>query len=529
AAAQGEHQAELALSGWYLTGAEGILAQSDTEAYLWARKAAQAEPPGGKALFAMGYFSEMGIGCPASVEEARRWYGRAAAYKFPKALERLEELKKSGKSRVAPVNGKLARKDQKRDEAECAVIWHRVWTALFGVFSMLLHQGAAQLCGENVRHLLPLLQMTWNPQEKMSLSRILPLMTLGEASLPQDRLFAMFGLAERHGHRYLPPDYTLSVRDVSLIYTRAFIATDKRLAILSHVHPISGLDRLPTWALKLERTHLLKDSAEVVANQELLTESHQYNVTIQLASVVESAIRTATIVSTHIVEGTRTWSGLVDKIEQYCAIHLALPFRYPRAGERTVRALMRVLCRDESFFCSDAGPRSSGRWVERRRLHVAYMQHVTSASSESDQSAAGAVPGFLGEEELAEHVVGFGRTDERRATTVNIPEFPYNVIGRYLMQEMTECVKMSTRGMNLFVTAGGLLGIAARPCRVRDEVWLLSGANLPFVLRPQLNLRSKATPVTHQLIGDLFVRGVMHGEAMAGHQTRVSVYGAEGR
>ncbi|TKA78468.1 hypothetical protein B0A55_04958 [Friedmanniomyces simplex] len=122
AAAQGEHQAELALSGWYLTGAEGILAQSDTEAYLWARKAAQAEPPGGKALFAMGYFSEMGIGCPASVEEARRWYGRAAAYKFPNALERLEELKKSGKSRVAPVNGKLARKDQKRDEAECGIM-----------------------------------------------------------------------------------------------------------------------------------------------------------------------------------------------------------------------------------------------------------------------------------------------------------------------------------------------------------------------------------------------------------------------
>lgn len=44
------------------------------------------------------------------------------AYKFPKALERLEELKKSGKSRAAPVNGKLARKDQKRDEAECAVM-----------------------------------------------------------------------------------------------------------------------------------------------------------------------------------------------------------------------------------------------------------------------------------------------------------------------------------------------------------------------------------------------------------------------
>ena len=78
AAAQEEHQAELALSGWYLTGSQGILEQSDTEAYLWARKAVCAEPPLPKALFAMGYFTEVGIGCPRSLEEAKRWYGRAA-------------------------------------------------------------------------------------------------------------------------------------------------------------------------------------------------------------------------------------------------------------------------------------------------------------------------------------------------------------------------------------------------------------------------------------------------------------------
>ncbi|KAJ3066165.1 hypothetical protein HDU99_003927, partial [Rhizoclosmatium hyalinum] len=35
-AEQGDPEAELALSGWYLTGAEGVLKQSDTEAYLWA-------------------------------------------------------------------------------------------------------------------------------------------------------------------------------------------------------------------------------------------------------------------------------------------------------------------------------------------------------------------------------------------------------------------------------------------------------------------------------------------------------------
>ncbi|KAF7187243.1 Chitin synthase regulatory factor 3 [Pseudocercospora fuligena] len=123
AAAQGEHQAELALSGWYLTGAEGILEHSDTEAYLWARKAASSEPPLAKAMFAMGYFTENGIGCPPSMDEARKWYGRAASYKFPKAVERLEELKRNGgKNRSAPQNGKLTRKDQKHNEENCVVM-----------------------------------------------------------------------------------------------------------------------------------------------------------------------------------------------------------------------------------------------------------------------------------------------------------------------------------------------------------------------------------------------------------------------
>lgn len=76
AAAQGEHQSEFALSGWYLTGSEPLLAQSDQEAYLWARKAASSGLS--KAEYAMGYYTEVGIGCRSDIEEAKKWYFRAA-------------------------------------------------------------------------------------------------------------------------------------------------------------------------------------------------------------------------------------------------------------------------------------------------------------------------------------------------------------------------------------------------------------------------------------------------------------------
>lgn len=76
AAMKGDSEAELALSGWYLTGSEGVLQQSDSEAYLWARKAANKGLS--KAEYAVGYYSEMGIGVKQDMELARRWYMRAA-------------------------------------------------------------------------------------------------------------------------------------------------------------------------------------------------------------------------------------------------------------------------------------------------------------------------------------------------------------------------------------------------------------------------------------------------------------------
>lgn len=136
AAAQGEHQSELTLSGWYLTGAEGILQQSDTEAYLWARKAAVAGLA--KAEYAMGYFSEVGIGVPASLEDAKRWYWKASckqalvianvrsmltdspAQNFLKARERLEDLRRGGaKMQKTRVSRSAV---SKQNEGDCIVM-----------------------------------------------------------------------------------------------------------------------------------------------------------------------------------------------------------------------------------------------------------------------------------------------------------------------------------------------------------------------------------------------------------------------
>ncbi|RKP02119.1 hypothetical protein CXG81DRAFT_11173 [Caulochytrium protostelioides] len=118
AAEQGDPDAELALSGWYLTGADGILVQSDQEAYLWARKA--ADKGLAKAEYAVAYYTEHGVGVRANWDEARRWYLRASSQGHARAMARLKEAAQDG---VKPA-GKSAkrRKDGDAKDSECSIM-----------------------------------------------------------------------------------------------------------------------------------------------------------------------------------------------------------------------------------------------------------------------------------------------------------------------------------------------------------------------------------------------------------------------
>ncbi|KAL8286511.1 hypothetical protein RQP46_004528 [Phenoliferia psychrophenolica] len=87
AAQQNHREACFALTAWYLVGSPGVLPQSDTEAYLWARKAADMGLA--KAEYAVGYFTEVGIGTHKDDREALEWFRKAADQGDKRALDRL--------------------------------------------------------------------------------------------------------------------------------------------------------------------------------------------------------------------------------------------------------------------------------------------------------------------------------------------------------------------------------------------------------------------------------------------------------
>lgn len=97
-----------------------ILLQNDVEAYLWARKA--ADRGYAKAEYAVGYYTETGVGVKQSLDEARRWYMRAAAQNNRRAMQRLAELKKHGniQQRKKHTRDQTGRSNEK--DSDCSIM-----------------------------------------------------------------------------------------------------------------------------------------------------------------------------------------------------------------------------------------------------------------------------------------------------------------------------------------------------------------------------------------------------------------------
>ncbi|KAG8527170.1 uncharacterized protein KY384_008600 [Bacidia gigantensis] len=123
AAQQGHPLAMMALCAWYMVGAEPVLDKDENEACEWARRAAEtgesphvvspsfspsllfppydlptnptltSKPGLTKAQYALGYFTEMGIGCRRDPLEANVWYVRAADQGDDRAKQRIAAIR----------------------------------------------------------------------------------------------------------------------------------------------------------------------------------------------------------------------------------------------------------------------------------------------------------------------------------------------------------------------------------------------------------------------------------------------------
>ncbi|KAI9723785.1 MAG: hypothetical protein M1812_001085 [Candelaria pacifica] len=93
AARQGEPEADMAISKWFLCGYEGVFEKNEELAFTYAQRAAQGGLP--TAEFAMGYYHEIGMFVLTDLKEARKWYEKAAEHGNKDAAGRLDGLSRS--------------------------------------------------------------------------------------------------------------------------------------------------------------------------------------------------------------------------------------------------------------------------------------------------------------------------------------------------------------------------------------------------------------------------------------------------
>lgn len=93
AARQGESEADMAISKWFLCGYEGVFEKNEELAFKYARRAAQLKMA--TAEFAMGYFYEIGMYVPIDLLESEKWYQKAGEHGNMDALGRIDSIKKN--------------------------------------------------------------------------------------------------------------------------------------------------------------------------------------------------------------------------------------------------------------------------------------------------------------------------------------------------------------------------------------------------------------------------------------------------
>ncbi|KAL7623141.1 hypothetical protein AAE478_006822 [Parahypoxylon ruwenzoriense] len=79
------------------------------------------------------------------------------------------------------------------------------------------------------------------------------------------------------------------------------------------------------------------------------------------------------------------------------------------------------------------------------------------------------------------------------------------------IKKFNVAIELKLDSRRMFATEDGRLAIGPQSLEVKDEVWVLVGANVPFVLR-------RVGEGEYRLIGEAFLFGAMHGEALGDGQ-----------
>ncbi|KAL1642284.1 hypothetical protein SLS61_009774 [Didymella pomorum] len=218
------------------------------------------------------------------------------------------------------------------------------------------------------------------------------------------------------------------------------------------------------------------------------------------------------ILSDELHDPSASWASIVR-----LALSLDLPYPDPSGSGKKpsrVEVLWRTLTTDTYAHVSPAPPEAGTLFIDYiLNLQIRHRLMPWSSTDEFQPHHSPLSESIYPEWRtlLSLEPVGSAyslETYKRRLTAVVEDMFDgtYSPIG--LAQLQHELEQSGGKKRRLFKTQNGYLGTGPRSLKTGDEIWVLHRGGLPFVLRRQQKFGH------YRLIGEAFVYGVMHGEAL---------------
>ena len=208
--------------------------------------------------------------------------------------------------------------------------------------------------------------------------------------------------------------------------------------------------------------------------------------------------------------------------------------------------MLRTVCADDFFLMQ---PKRRDLYLANiERFYTSYERHGLSANQDNgqpskrvetildqsqlltyayatfelhqDQASEGA--GSSSRTEVASSSTTISRRTQPSRKISQMPRSQTAFVDRAMCDAYLGVVAYKLIRRQLLITARGYIGLAPDNAREGDEVTLLPGATVPYLLRP---LRRKQGREGHELVGHAYVHGIMYGEAGSEYETRKESHG----
>ncbi|KAF3033081.1 hypothetical protein E8E12_002746 [Didymella heteroderae] len=345
---------------------------------------------------------------------------------------------------------------------------------------------------------------------------------------PRDKVYAFLGLASssmapfRNNPITITPDYNMSVQQVYMATVKALLTTYRNLSVLSHVEDptIRRTAGLPSWVpdysvsidpypLRYRGKGHWRASGHRAWHMNIFTMD---NGLLDVQGYRLGYIDQTSILSDESHDPSASWASIVK-----LALSLNLPYPDPMQNGKQpsrVEVLWRTLTTDTYAHVCPAPPEAGSLFIDYiLNLQIRHRLMPWSSNDEFQPHHSPISESIYPDWRTLLSLEPAGssyslETYKKRLTAVVEDMFDgtYSPIG--LAQLQHELEQSGGKKRRLFKTQSGHLGTGPRSLKEGDEIWILHRGGLPFVLRSQQKFGH------YRLIGEAFVYGVMHGEAL---------------